>query len=103
MKACFVVGMWREGFDEFVGCVERAYPFDSLVSQSVIPSKKQLGGAKPFVFTEQGVSSLSAVLTSTRAVEINIEIMRAFVKFWVIGQIMRRVQYVVPTLQCHVK
>jgi hypothetical protein len=51
-----------------------------LVSQSVIPSKKQLGGAKPFVFTEQGVSSLSAVLTSTRAVEINIEIMRAFVK-----------------------
>ena len=46
----------------------------------MIPSKKQLGGAKPFVFTEQGVSSLSAVLTSTRAVEINIEIMRAFVK-----------------------
>ena len=40
---------------------------ESLVSQSVIPSKKQLGGAKPFVFTEQGVSSLSAVLTSTRA------------------------------------
>lgn len=53
---------------------------ESLVSQSVIPSKRQLGGAKPFVFTEQGVSSLSAVLTSTRAVEINIEIMRAFVK-----------------------
>ncbi|MBI5483841.1 MAG: ORF6N domain-containing protein [Deltaproteobacteria bacterium] len=53
---------------------------ESLVSQSVIPSKKQLGGAKPFVFTEQGVSSLSAVLTSTRAAEINIEIMRAFVK-----------------------
>jgi hypothetical protein len=46
----------------------------------VIPSKKQLGGAKPFVFSEQGVSSLSAVLTSTRAVAINIEIMRAFVK-----------------------
>jgi hypothetical protein len=53
---------------------------ESLVSQSVIPSKKQLGGAKPFVFSEQGVSSLSAVLTSTRAVAINIEIMRAFVK-----------------------
>jgi hypothetical protein len=53
---------------------------ESLVSQSVIPSKKQLGGAKPFVFNEQGVSSLSSVLTSTRSVEINIEIMRAFVK-----------------------
>jgi len=53
---------------------------EALVSQSVIPSKKQLGGAKPFAFTEQGVSSLSAVLTSARAIEINIEIMRAFVK-----------------------
>lgn len=53
---------------------------EALVSQSVIPSKKQLGGAKPLAFTEQGVSSLSAVLTSARAIEINIEIMRAFVK-----------------------
>ncbi|NVO00642.1 MAG: ORF6N domain-containing protein [Geobacteraceae bacterium] len=26
---------------------------ESLVSQFVIPSKKQLGGAKPFVFSEQ--------------------------------------------------
>lgn len=26
---------------------------ESLVSQFVIPSKKQLGGAKPFVFTER--------------------------------------------------
>lgn len=51
-----------------------------LVSQSVIPSRKQLGGAKPLAFTEQGVSLLSSVLTSTRAIETNIEIMRAFVK-----------------------
>lgn len=51
-----------------------------LVSQSVIPSRKHLGGAKSLAFTEQGVSSLSSVLTSTRAIEINIEIMRAFVK-----------------------
>jgi len=51
-----------------------------LVSQSVIPSRKHLGGANPLAFTEQGVSSLSSVLTSTRAIEINIEIMRAFVK-----------------------
>ena len=32
------------------------------------------------VFTEQGVAMLSSVLTSERAVEINIAIMRAFVK-----------------------
>ncbi|MDO9266806.1 MAG: ORF6N domain-containing protein [Sulfurimonas sp.] len=51
-----------------------------LVSQSVIPSKKSFGGAKPFVFTEQGVSSLSAVLTSKIAIEIYINIMRTFVQ-----------------------
>lgn len=34
----------------------------------------------PYVFTEQGVAMLSSVLGSDRAVEINIQIMRAFVK-----------------------
>ncbi len=53
---------------------------DNLVSQSVIPSKQHLGGAKPYVFTEQGVAMLSSVLKSDRAIEINILIMRAFVK-----------------------
>jgi hypothetical protein len=32
------------------------------------------------VFTEQGVAMLSSVVNSERAVEINIEIMRAFVR-----------------------
>jgi len=52
---------------------------DYMVSQSVIPSKKHLGGAKPFAFTEQGVSTLSSVLTSNIAIKIHIDIMRAFV------------------------
>ena len=51
-----------------------------LVSQFVIPSKKHLGGAKPYAFTEQGVSMLSSVLKSKIAIEINIEIFRAFVE-----------------------
>ncbi len=34
----------------------------------------------PFVFTEQGVAMLSSVLTSKRAAQVNIQIMRAFVK-----------------------
>jgi hypothetical protein len=33
----------------------------------------------PYVFTEQGVAMLSSVLRSPRAVQVNIEIMRAFV------------------------
>jgi len=34
----------------------------------------------PFAFTEQGVAMLSSVLRSSRAVQVNIEIMRAFVR-----------------------
>lgn len=40
------------------------------------------GGAryKPLAFTEQGVAMLSSVLRSSQAIEVNIAIMRAFVK-----------------------
>jgi hypothetical protein len=34
----------------------------------------------PYAFTEQGVAMLSSVLRSPRAIEVNIEIMRAFVR-----------------------
>ena len=37
---------------------------DFMVSQNTIPSRQHLGGAKPYAFTEQGVSMLSAVLRS---------------------------------------
>jgi hypothetical protein len=45
-------------------------------------SKKNRGGQRFLsnAFTEQGVAMLSSVLNSERAVEINIAIMRAFVK-----------------------
>jgi len=52
---------------------------DLMVSQNAIPSKQYLGGSLPFVFTEQGVATISSVLTSERAIEVNIQIMRAFV------------------------
>lgn len=51
-----------------------------LLSQNVIPSRKNLGGSLPYAFTEQGVAMLSSVLTSERAVEVNMAIMRTFVK-----------------------
>ncbi len=53
---------------------------DLLKSQSVI--SRQWGGRRsvPYVFTEQGVAMLSGVLRSERAVQVNIEIMRAFVR-----------------------
>ncbi len=50
-----------------------------LKSQIVISS---WGGARarPYAFTEQGVAMLSSVLRSPRAIHVNIEIMRAFVR-----------------------
>jgi DNA-binding PadR family transcriptional regulator len=53
----------------------------SLRSQSVT-SKAGRGGRRtePYAFTEQGVAMLSSVLHSPRAVHVNIEIMRAFVR-----------------------
>jgi len=54
--------------------------FDSLRSQIVISKGK--GGRRylPYVFSEQGVAMLSSVLKSKRAIEVNVAIMRAFVK-----------------------
>jgi hypothetical protein len=51
-----------------------------MVSQNAIPSKQHLGGYLPYAFTEHGVAMLSAVLNSERAIEVNIIIIRAFVK-----------------------
>lgn len=45
-------------------------------------TSKRRGGRRylPYVFTEQGVAMLSSVLRSNRAIQVNIEIMRAFVR-----------------------
>jgi len=52
-----------------------------LRSQTVI-SKTGRGGrrTRPYAFTEQGVAMLSSVLRSERAVAVNVEVMRAFVR-----------------------
>jgi ORF6N domain-containing protein len=53
----------------------------SLRSQ-IATSKQGRGGRRyaPLVFTEQGIAMLSTVLNSERAIQVNIEIMRAFVR-----------------------
>ena len=54
--------------------------FTALRSQSVTSS--DWGGRRypPYAFTEQGVAMLSSVLRSQRAIQVNIEIMRAFIR-----------------------
>jgi phage regulator Rha-like protein len=51
-----------------------------LKSQFVTSSWGGARRANPYAFTEQGVAMLSSVLNSERAVQVNIAIMRAFVK-----------------------
>jgi hypothetical protein len=51
----------------------------TLRSQSVTEKLRRGERYAPFVFTELGVAMLSSVLRSPRALQVNIEIMRAFV------------------------
>jgi hypothetical protein len=54
--------------------------FANLKSQIVTSSWGGLRRAMPYAFTEQGVAMLSGILNSRRAILVNIEIMRAFVR-----------------------
>ena len=55
--------------------------WESLIFQNGI-SKEGRGGRRfnPYVFTEQGVAMLSSILKSERAIAVNVQIMRTFVK-----------------------
>ncbi len=53
-----------------------------LLRSQFATSKEGRGGRRylPYAFTEQGIAMLSSVLNSERAIKVNIEIMRTFVK-----------------------
>jgi hypothetical protein len=91
---------------------------ESLIFQSGIPNQRRGGSRfRPYAFTEQGVAMLSGVLTSKRAVEVNVAIMRTFVRLrqllatheelarrldqleWRQSEQNGRVQYVFETIQ----
>jgi hypothetical protein len=54
----------------------------AILRSQIVTSSAQHGGRRypPYAFTEQGVAMLSSVLKSSRAIAVNIEIMRAFVR-----------------------
>jgi hypothetical protein len=58
------------------------HEWSTLKSQTVISNAVGRGGARtpPYAFTEQGIAMLSSILRSDRAVRVNVEIMRAFVR-----------------------
>ena len=100
------VGRNRDRFpDDF------AYP---LTAQEVANLKSQIatsrsghGGARkpPWVFTEHGVAMLSSVLRSPTAVQVNIEIMRTFVRLRRLmatpGELVEQLTRLAETVRLH--
>jgi hypothetical protein len=85
-------GVTTKAFNQAVKRNEERFPedfrfqlnkteYENLRSQFVTSRSYNYGGRRylPYVFTEQGVAMLSSVLSSDRAVQVNIAIMRAFV------------------------
>lgn len=108
----------RERFPE--DFMFRLTPAESEHLRSQIAtSNQQWGGRRylPYAFTEQGIAMLSSVLRSNRAIEVNIAIMRTFVRLrqllatheelahklekleWRQAEQEGRVQYVFETIQ----
>ena len=56
--------------------------FKSLILRSQIATSNKRGGRRylPYIFTEQGIAMLSAILHSDTAIKVSIQIMHAFVK-----------------------
>ena len=65
--------------EDFMFPLTRA-EFDILKSQIVTSSWGGMRRALPYAFSEQGIAMLSSVLRSRKAIKVNIEIMRAFVR-----------------------
>ncbi len=54
--------------------------FRSLRSQIVTSNRRGGRRYRPYAFTEQGIAMLSSILRSDRAIRVNVEIMRTFVR-----------------------
>ncbi|MEO7211738.1 ORF6N domain-containing protein [Mucilaginibacter sp.] len=53
---------------------------DLMVSQNAIPSRKHLGGAMPYAFSEHGILMLANILKSDQAILMSIKIIEVFIK-----------------------
>ena len=86
-------GVSTKRLNEAVGRNLQRFPSDfmfrltgeevALLKSQIATSKSGRGGRRrstPRAFTEQGVAMLSGVLRSSRAVGVNVEVMRAFVR-----------------------
>jgi hypothetical protein len=96
----------RRNLDRFPG----DFMFE-LSEKEYAPLRRQFGTLKrgehtkylPYVFTEQGVAMLSSILRSKRAVQVNIAIMRAFVKLRETLSLHKELAMKLKALECKVE
>lgn len=96
----------RERFPDDFAFQLTQQEFKNLISQIAISSSGHGGRRKlPWVFTEHGVAMLSSVLRSPTAVQVNIEIMRAFVRLRRLlatpGELVSQLTKLAETVQLH--
>ncbi len=79
--------MFQLSFKEAENLMSQIVTSNSMKKQLVSPMRSQIVTAskrntryRPFVFTEHGIAMLSSVLRSPRAIQMNILIIRAFVR-----------------------
>lgn len=77
--------------------------FRNLKSQIVTSSWGGIRRANPYAFTEQGVAMLSSVLRSKKAIEVNIAIMRVFVKMRDMAALNKEVLYKLNQLEAKIE
>ena len=73
--------------------------YKNLKSQIVTSSWGGIRRANPYAFTEQGVAMLSSILRSKRAIQMNIVIMRIFVKLRQAISINKEIVYKLSQLE----
>ena len=73
---------WSQTVTTSPGIHRSSLAHKEILRSQIVTSSSGYGGRRflPFAFTEQGVAMLSGVLRSPRAVRVNIEILRAFVR-----------------------
>ena len=100
------VGRNRERFPEDFSFQLTQQEFSGLISQIAISNTGRGGRRKlPWVFTEHGVAMLSSVLNSPTAIQVNIEIMRAFVRLRRLlatpGELVAQLNNLAESVQLH--
>jgi hypothetical protein len=77
----------------------------TAMRSQIATSKEGRGGRRylPYVFTEQGIAMLSSVLHSERAIQVNIAIMRVFVRLRELMLSHRELAHRLAELEHHVK